>query len=149
MRLSAGLLALVMMAGASGPVAADQDDEIPNIAGSWTFTARVDPTCTFGGTAHLQQTSPGRFQCELTARQSCSGLPEDYLVRQTCEASILGNQVSVRSQIVEFLNGFESPFYYPDNFTLTIRSDTFMYGALISAGGRRPSEWRRSEEGVS
>lgn len=120
-----------------------------NIAGQWTFEAVIENDCTFGGTAHLQKTGSDRFEGELTAQQSCPMLPEDYLVRQECNASQIGNQLSVRCQIVEFINGFESEFYYPDNFTLTIESSTRMHGALVSAGNARPAEWRRDEGGVS
>ncbi|MEL7055202.1 MAG: hypothetical protein AAGL09_02615 [Pseudomonadota bacterium] len=134
---------LIVMAAAL-PSAADV-----NIAGHWTFEASVEADCTFGGTAHLERTSDNRFKGELTARQSCPLLPEDYLVRQDCEASQLGNQLSVRCRIVEFINGFESEFYYPDNFTLTIESSARMHGALVSAGPPRPAEWIRDEGGIS
>ncbi|MEM7329806.1 MAG: hypothetical protein AAF437_13770 [Pseudomonadota bacterium] len=120
-----------------------------NIAGHWTFEANVEADCTFGGTAHLEKTADNRYTGELTARQSCPLLPEDYLVRQDCEASKFGNQLSVRCRIVEFINGFESEFYYPDNFTLTIESSARMHGALVSAGRARPAEWIRDEGGIS
>ncbi|MEM1088605.1 MAG: hypothetical protein AAGH90_12840, partial [Pseudomonadota bacterium] len=64
-----------------------QADEVANPAGKWIFTAQINDTCEFGGQAFLEQTEPGRYTGELTARQSCPELPEDYLVRQTCEAS--------------------------------------------------------------
>ena len=120
-----------------------------NIAGHWTFQAVIENDCSFGGTAHLEKTNENKFVGELTARQSCPALEEDYLVRQDCEASQLGNQLSVRCRIVEFINGFESAFYYPDNFTLTIQSSARMHGALISAGRSRPAEWIRDEGGIS
>ncbi|MDJ0922808.1 MAG: hypothetical protein QNI84_16900 [Henriciella sp.] len=120
-----------------------------SIAGHWSFEARVDPSCSFGGTAHLRRVEDGSYTGELTARQSCEMLEEDYIVRQDCEASVLGNQVSVRCTIVEFVNGFESPFYYPDNFSLTVDTPTRMFGALISAGAPRPAEWTRSDGGIS
>lgn len=120
-----------------------------NIAGHWTFSADVENDCTFGGTAHLEKTGENEFKGELTAHQTCPVLPEDYLVRQTCEASQLGNQLSVRCQIVEFINGFESEYYFPDNFTLTIESSSRLYGALVSAGRARPAEWIRDERGIS
>ena len=120
-----------------------------NIAGHWTFEANIPNECSFGGTAHLERTAEGRFSGELTARQSCPSLPEDYLVRQECDASILGNQLSVRCRIAEFINGYESQFYYPDNFTLTIESSARMHSALVSAGRASPAEWKRSEGGIS
>lgn len=120
-----------------------------NIAGQWTFSARISSDCSFGGTAQLKQTSENAYAGELTARQSCTMLEEDYLVRQDCTASRLGNQLSVRCQIVEFVNGFESPYYYPDNFTLTIASSARMHGALVSSGSANPAEWKRAEGGIS
>ncbi|MEO0450222.1 MAG: hypothetical protein AAFZ74_07920 [Pseudomonadota bacterium] len=120
-----------------------------NVAGHWTFEAMLGGECTFGGTAFLERTEENRFTGEITAQQSCPTLPEDYLVRQECTASQLGNQLSVRCRIVEFVNGFGSEFYYPDNFTLTIESSSRLYGALVSAGGTRPAEWIRDERGIS
>ncbi len=144
MRIISALLVSLSLFAA--PALADEDY---NIAGSWSFSARIDGGCSFGGSAFLEKRPSGKFQCELTARQSCETLEEDFIVRQSCDVTVLGNQVSIRSQIVEFVNGFESPFYFPDNFTLTIKSDSEMFGALVSSGSARPSEWRRSEEGIS
>jgi len=120
-----------------------------NVAGHWNFEANVEADCDFGGTAFLEKTGETTFKGELTARQSCPELPEDYLVRQACDASRIGNQLSVRCRIVEFVNGFESEFYFPDNFTLTIESSARMHGALVSAGRARPAEWVRDEGGIS
>lgn len=121
----------------------------PNIAGQWTFTANLQLQCDFGGTAHLTRTADSKYKVELTARQSCPSLEEDYLVRQECVANQFGNQLSVRCTIAEFINGFESEFYYPDNFTLTIASSKRMHGALVSSGNTNPAEWKRSEGGIS
>ena len=90
--------------------------------------------------AFLEKTGEDQFTGEVTARQSCPMLEEDYLVRQDCALHrMLGNQLSVRCRIVEFVNGNESPFYYPDNFTLTIESAARMHGALVSSGtGQSP-----------
>lgn len=138
-------LALAICMGAM-PLSALAD---VNVAGHWSFEAMVEGDCSFGGTAHLQKTGENQFKAELTARQSCPTLPEDYLVRQDCAASQLGNQLSIRCQIVEFINGFDSEYYYPDNFTLTIESSARLHGALISAGRTRPAEWVRDERGIS
>ncbi|MEM6500180.1 MAG: hypothetical protein AAF709_26175, partial [Pseudomonadota bacterium] len=103
MRFAMALLAMGLLAA---PVMAEA-----NIAGHWTFTANIQQECSFGGTAHLEKTGETTFEGELTATQSCVSLPEDYIVRQDCSASQLGNQLSVRCRIVEFINGFDSAFW--------------------------------------
>ena len=138
------LAALLISAAISGGAYAEA-----NIAGHWTFEANIPEDCSFGGTARLEKTGDTTYKGEITATQSCPTLPEDYVVRQDCNASKLGNQLSVRCRIVEFVNGFQSDFYYPDNFTLTIESGARMYGALVSAGSANPAEWIRAEGGIS
>ena len=141
--LAAGFLSLPALAQAG-------DDGNINIAGQWTFTANIGLGCDFGGTATLTNDGDGLYSAELTARQSCPEmLEEDFLVRQECTARVLGEQVSLRCTIAEFINGYESPYYYPDNFTLTISSPNRMYGALVSSGTPNPAEWRRAEGGIS
>ena len=120
-----------------------------NFAGHWTFEAIIESDCSFGGTAFFERVEGERFKGELTARQSCASLPEDYLVRRDCDATVRGNQVSVRCRIVEFVNGFESEFYYPDNFSLTVAEPSRLYGVLISFGPTNPAEWRRAEGSIS
>ncbi|NQY39674.1 MAG: hypothetical protein HRT80_06205 [Henriciella sp.] len=141
MRIAAAALLATLSAL---PAAADT-----NIAGHWTFSANVADDCEFDGQAFLEKTGDGQFSGEVTARQSCPILEEDYLVRQECAASKLGNQLSVRCRIVEFLSGEETAFYYPDNFTLTIESAVRMHGALVSSGMAKPAEWVRAERGIS
>lgn len=139
------ILGIALLATLSAlPAAADT-----NIAGHWTFSANLQADCEFGGQAFLERTGEDQFSGEVTARQSCTNLEEDYLVRQECSASQLGNQLSVRCRIVEFLNGDETAFYYPDNFTLTIESAVRMHGALVSSGMAKPAEWVRAERGIS
>ena len=142
------LLSLSAMISAALVTPTPVNDET-NISGHWTFTARIHSQCNFGGTAHLSQINPETYAVELTARQSCAYMDEDYLVRQDCAATQLGNQLSIRCNIKEFVNGNQSEFYYPDNFTLTIASSSRMHGALISAGGFDPAEWTRNEGGIS
>ena len=139
------ILAAALLATLSAlPATADA-----NIAGHWTFSANVSDDCEFDGQAFLERTGDNKFTGEVTARQSCPVLEEDYLVRQECAASQLGNQLSVRCQIVEFLSGDQTAFYYPDNFTLTIESAVRMHGALVSSGMAKPAEWVRAERGIS
>jgi hypothetical protein len=139
--ISAALIILALSAPA-------QADEAANVAGRWVFTAQIGMGCDFGGQAFLKQISPDRYEGELTATQSCVDLPEDYIVRQECEASRLGDQLSIRCTVVEFMNGFSSEFYYPDNFTLTIASSERMHGALVSAS-TAPAVWQRNDGGIS
>ena len=123
-------------------------DDAENVSGRWVFTAQIGNGCDFGGQAFLEQINPNQYEGELTATQSCVSLPEDYIVRQACKASRLGDQLSVRCEIVEFLNDFSSEFYYPDNFTLTIASSERMHGALVSAS-TAPAVWQRNDGGIS
>jgi hypothetical protein len=141
-------LALIMALFVTAPLSSQAQDTI-NISGQWTFTANLRVPCDFGGTAHLTQTSENRYSVELTASQSCPTLEEEFLVRQECVASRFGNQLSVRCTIAEFVNGYESEYYYPDNFTLTIASSKRMHGALVSSGSANPAEWKRAEGGIS
>ncbi len=120
----------------------------PDVTGSWTFIANVHPACTFTGTATLTATdNPNLYGCELTANQICE--PDfDYSVRQTCTARRVGNQLSIRSEITEFLRGEPSDYYFPDNFSLSIKSGQRMFGALISSASFS-AEFIRSEDGIS
>ncbi len=124
-------------------------EEGVNLSGSWTFTARISEDCNFDGTAHLTAVEPGLYEGELTARQDCPDLDITYLVRQATRARMIGNQVSVQSTILEFLEGSETEYYFPDNFTLTIKSDTHLYGALVSSSSAKPAQWYRSNNGIS
>lgn len=142
--IAAGTTALLLIA------AADEDSTNSiNIAGQWSFTARIQAECTFGGTANLKHIGDNKYTGELTAQQDCIGMDAPYLVRQDCDASVLGNQVSVRCRIAEFINGVESDNYYPDNFALTVASPSRLFGSLVSVGAPNPAEWKRSESGIS
>mgnify|MGYP004134288783 FL=1 len=71
------------------------------------------------------------------------------VVVQSCKARRFGNQVSIRSEIEQFLESkAEGLLYVPDNFALTIQNAKRMYGSLVSAA-TAPVEFRRSEEGIS
>jgi hypothetical protein len=119
-----------------------------DITGSWTFTANVGEACTFSGVAVLSPTEDkSRYGCELTAKQIC-GEAIRFTVRQSCRAVRTGDQLSIQSTIEEFIEGEPTPFYYPDNFALTIQSDNRMVGALVSASTYR-AIFTRSLEGIS
>lgn len=130
-------------------IATAQDSAESNIAGHWTFTARLQIDCTFAGTARFERQSSRTYIGELVATQSCPDLEQDFIVRQDCQVSQSGNQVSVRCQITEFINGFGSDYYYPDNFALTVASQDRMHGALLSTGEAKPAEWVRAEGAIS
>ena len=101
------------------------------------------------GTMYLSpHPEKGKYTCELTAVEVCS-LWGRSVVRQSCQASRFGNQVSIRSQIEEMLESkVEGLIYMPDNFTLTIESADRMFGALVSAV-TAPAEFRRANDGIS
>lgn len=142
--LLTGLLAV----GLASPIHAEAEPSI-NIAGQWTFTARLDIDCTFHGTASLRHQGDATYSAEITAVQSCPALEADFVVRQDCAVSQMSAQISVRCEIVEFINGFDVGFYYPDNFALSIDTPARMHGALISTGDPKPAEWRRAEGAIS
>lgn len=150
---SLGLAALLTMAV---PVAsADASKDPTDVLGAWSF--KTEPyrfgQCVMTGTMHLSpDPEDGVYACELTAHEDCTDVGRT-LVRQTCTARRFGNQVSVRSRIVEFLEtehtleGVEVN-YYPDNFALTVQNAQRMYGALVSAVSA-PVEFRRIVDGIS
>ncbi|MEE9381260.1 MAG: hypothetical protein V3V03_07635 [Hyphomonadaceae bacterium] len=143
--------AIVLLAIGLSSASALAEDNVPeaNIAGQWQFVARVGSDCTFTGQATLTPKADGRnFSCELTARETCPAFDVHYLVRQSCTATRLGQQISVRSTIEEFLEGEPSETYFPDNFSLFIQDSTRMNGALISHGAHQ-AVWTRPDDGIS
>ncbi|MEL6569231.1 MAG: hypothetical protein AAFQ22_12485 [Pseudomonadota bacterium] len=149
------LALMVLMGWGSTPAIADAD---PNdILGVWSFQTQPyrDGQCVMSGTMHLShdgENEDGVYACELTALEMCS-LWGQSIVRQDCEARRFGNQVSIRSEIAEVLErkGELEDFtfnYVPDNFAVTVKSATRMYGALVSAV-TAPVEFRRRTEGIS
>lgn len=141
--------ALLACSLAASSALAEDDVPAANIAGQWQFTANVGSDCTFNGQATLTPEADGRnFACELTARETCPAFDIHYLVRQSCTATRLGQQISVRSTIEEFLEGEPTPTYFPDNFSLFIQDSTRMNGALISHGAHQ-AVWTRPDDGIS
>ena len=134
------------------PAASANENKDPSdILGNWTFQTKPyrEGTCIMSGTARLTpDPEPGVYQCELTAVEVCS-LWGRSVVLQQCTARRFGNQVSIRSEIDQFLEmKMEGLLYVPDNFALTIQSAKRMYGSLVSAA-TAPVEFIRSEEGIS
>lgn len=153
--LCASLGLAILLALATPTARADAGDDPSDVLGAWSF--KTVPyrfgQCTMTGTMHLSpDPEDGVYGCELTAHEDCADVGRT-LVRQACTARRFGNQVSVRSRIVEFLEtehaieGVEVN-YYPDNFALTVQSAERMYGALVSAISA-PVEFRRIVDGIS
>lgn len=136
----------------SAPLASASDErDSSDILGNWTFQTKPyrDGQCMMTGTARLTPNpEPGLYDCELTAVEVCSMWGRS-VVLQSCKARRFGNQVSIRSEINQFLESkLEGLMYVPDNFALTIQSSKRMYGSLVSAA-TAPAEFIRSEEGIS
>jgi hypothetical protein len=128
-----------------------RDTDKVDILGTWSMQTKPyrEGQCLMTGTMRLTpHPEKGRYNCELTAIEVCSMWGRS-VVRQSCEVRRFGNQVSIRSTILEMLEqkGFAGE-YLPDNFSLTVQSSKRMYGALVSAV-TAPVEFRRSENGIS
>lgn len=122
-----------------------------DILGNWTFQTKPyrEGRCIMSGTARLTpHPEAGVYACELTAVEVCSMWGRSVVLQQ-CTARRFGNQVSIRSEIDQFLESkAEGLVYVPDNFALTVQSAKRMYGSLVSAA-TAPVEFIRSEEGIS
>ncbi|MBK8197094.1 MAG: hypothetical protein IPK75_01900 [Acidobacteria bacterium] len=147
-----GLLLLAIAAGLpAGAVKGKVDTDKADVLGSWSFQTRPyrEGTCVMTGTMTLApHPDEGLYNCELTAVEMCSMWGRS-VVRQSCEARRFGDQVSIRSNIEEFIET-KNPemLYVPDNFTLTVQSHERMFGALVSAV-TAPVEFRRANDGIS
>lgn len=139
------LLVIPAMAQESG----NRDPE--DILGNWSFQTKPyrNGQCLMSGTARLTpDPEEDVYACELTAVEVCSMWGRSVVLQQ-CTARRFGNQVSIRSEIDQFLESkAEGLVYVPDNFALTIQSARRMYGSLVSAA-TAPVEFIRSEEGIS
>lgn len=144
------LLAAGLTMGLAGAPGLAQETPAPDIAGQWRFMAEIGGDCVFQGEARLTPTAdPSFYGCELKARQTCPSTEIDYVVRQSCSAERSGDALAIVSMIETFERGEPTPDYFPDDFALTIRSSNHMSGALLSAGGADPAEFRRALEAVS
>lgn len=148
--LTACLLALSLLPqSAAGQEAGKRDPG--DILGNWTFQTKPyrEGRCIMSGTARLSPNpEKGVYNCELTAVEVCSMWGRSVVLQQ-CKARRFGNQVSIRSEIDQFLESkAEGLVYVPDNFALTVQDARRMYGSLVSAA-TAPAEFIRSEEGIS
>ncbi len=143
---TATLIALMALVSAS-PAFADSTD----LSGRWSFTSKVGAGagCTFQGTATVVATEKvDKFDAVLLAEHNC---PDYYhfIVEQTADISVKGNQVTVLSTIQKIIKQETEPGwedYSPDNFALTIQKSGNLFGSL---NGNGASRWVRQEEGIS
>lgn len=151
MRIAIAACLIALLALSTPRAAATEDRDKGDILGNWTFQTKPyrDGQCIMSGTARLTPNpEKGVYDCELTAVEICSMWGRS-VVLQKCTARRFGDQVSIRSQIDQFLESkLEGLVYVPDNFALTVQSAKRMYGSLVSAA-TAPAEFIRSEEGIS
>ncbi|MEM1106867.1 MAG: hypothetical protein AAGH87_10800 [Pseudomonadota bacterium] len=153
-RAIVGVLAVFFSVLAAPPEASAEPSDI---LGAWSFeTDRYrDGQCVMSGTMRLWSGVSGKqsgYQCELTALEVCTQWGQS-VVRQTCDITRVDDQLTVRSQIAEVLQRkgafSEGPFNYaPDNFALTVKSHSLMFGSLLSAVNA-PVTFRRETAGIS
>ena len=136
---------------APGAYATGGDKDAADILGNWTFQTKPyrNGQCVMTGTMRLTPSpESGLYECELTAVDVCSMWGRSVVLQQ-CKARRTGDQLSIRSEIDQFLESkLEGLIYVPDNFALTIQSAKRMYGSLISAA-TAPAIFVRAEEGIS
>ncbi|WP_084398643.1 hypothetical protein [Henriciella aquimarina] len=149
-RVLSSLLLAASLALPAAHAQSDQPELPPNLAGLWTFEAKLNRVCQFHGQARLTPTGdPARFGCELTAEQDCPSLDVHYVVEQSCTAVITEDEtLRVTSTIETFLQGPPSRNYLPDNFDLEIRTASHLEGLLVGPD-IYPAEWRRAEGAIS
>ncbi len=138
---------------AASPAAAQEG--AADISGTWAFRADIGLGCTFNGEARLTRPSEkgAPYGCELTAEQICTAPDDtiviDFVVRQTCVAERSGDRLEIVSTIDTFVRGAPTPAYFPDDFTLAIKSGERMSGFLISGQSADPAEFYRPNGAVS
>lgn len=143
------LAGLVFSAPAASATEGGKDSS--DILGNWTFQTKPyrEGKCVMTGTMRLTPApESGVYDCELTAVEVCSMWGRSVVLQQ-CTARRFNNQLSIRSEIDQFLETkLEGLIYVPDNFALTIQSAKRMYGSLVSAA-TAPAIFIRAEEGIS
>ena len=145
--LTVALLTLGPTATAQAAAESDPGD----VLGNWTFQTKPyrEGQCIMSGTMRLTpHPDAGLYNCELTAVEVCSMWGRSVVV-QSCKARRFNEQVSIRSEIEQFVESkAEGLVYVPDNFALTVQDGRRMYGSLVSAA-TAPVEFIRAEEGIS
>lgn len=147
--LLASLLASTVPSQAQTP----SDTFIPPspIIGSWSFQTDEyrEGTCKMSGKMSIRKTSEANaFTCSFVSIEKCDG-SDRWVVEQTCEVSKHDKELTISSQIVNFLEAREfTGSYAADHFVLNIASKHLMTGSLVSAV-RAPVEFRRDKENLS
>lgn len=140
------LLALLLLAtpALAQPRTPHRQPPPPNLAGVWGFETAPEPTwgCVISGRAQVRATSRrGEYDVRMQAVQRCEReYREEVRTEQTCIGRYLaGGQFFLDCRLNEAPEDYE---YLPDNFHLTVRSNTLMEGRLIS-GWIANASWRR------
>lgn len=147
--LGAAMLALGLF---TSPAAAqDHPTSTDRALGNWTFQSVPyrDNSCQMSGKMQIRPSvETGGLSCAFTAVEACIG-EDRWIVEQTCEVQQNGNQIAMRSSIINFIESDLVPeTYVPDHFVLRIDSASKMSGQLISAI-TADVEFVRQEENVS
>lgn len=151
--LSVGLGVGLLHLGALYPIANAQQAGagIDKALGNWTFQSVPyrDNTCQMSGTMQIRpDAKTGTLSCAFTAIEACIG-QEQWIVQQTCSVERNGNQIAMRSSIINFIEAdVFTDSYMPDHFILNVDSSTKMTGQLISTISAQV-EFVKLEENVS
>jgi hypothetical protein len=99
-------------------IGAGSSDTSDGLTGTWQILRWNDATNgNLEGAITFRRGAGGKYECEFTI----------YQASETCTATVVNDQVNIRSQLAEPL-----PHYSPDNFLLTIVEPGVMNGLLLS-----------------
>lgn len=125
--LAAGTLVL------AGPALAQS--AAPSIEGRWCFQTEEYYSfeqCSMRGEINLTRTGEGAYRCTLLTEETCDVVPELITSEQVCTAERDGAALEVQSTVIRFTP--EGASYYPDYFSLAVRSAGEMSGRMFSPG---------------
>ncbi len=149
-----GTLFATLLSG--GLTSASAQSGAERAIGSWDFQSVPyrDDTCQMSGTMRIRPDrdasgrSTGELSCAFTAVEACIG-QDRWIVEQICTVENSGDQLSISSSIVNFIEADTfTGSYLPDHFVLTIESASRMKGQIISSISAGV-EFVRQEEAVS
>ena len=122
-----------------------------SIVGAWSFETELyrGQSCKMSGNMNINPTDrPNVFNCSFTAIEDCIG-QDEWVVEQTCKLVNTEGRLTVKSQIVNFLQSKEyTASYAPDHFSLQVQNRQLMTGSLISAV-TAPVTFRRNPDNLS